>query len=64
MLRPLFFEFPTDANTLSIDQQFLVGPAVLITPVVTAGTVGLSRDCGWSRILITVLVASDYMLRE
>jgi hypothetical protein len=39
VLRPLFVEFPTDANTLSIDQQFLVGPAVLVTPVVTAGIV-------------------------
>jgi alpha-glucosidase (family GH31 glycosyl hydrolase) len=33
----LFFEFPTEGPTLAIDQQFLVGPAFLVTPVTTQG---------------------------
>lgn len=35
--RPLFFEFSNDQNTLSIDTQFLIGPAILVTPVLTEG---------------------------
>jgi alpha-glucosidase (family GH31 glycosyl hydrolase) len=31
--RPLFFEFPHDTVTFPIDRQFLVGPALLISPV-------------------------------
>lgn len=31
--RPLAFEYPEDPKTAGIDKQFLVGPAVLITPV-------------------------------
>jgi len=33
----LFFNFPTDSNTYAIDQQFMLGPAILITPVLTQG---------------------------
>jgi len=33
VIRPLHHEFPTDARTYPIDGQFLVGPALLITPV-------------------------------
>ena len=35
--RPLFFEFPKDANTYSIDRQFMVGSALLISPVLEIG---------------------------
>jgi len=31
--RPLFFEFPSDAQTLDIDEQFLWGPAIMFVPV-------------------------------
>ena len=35
VVRPLFFEFPLDLVTHSIDTQFLFGPALLISPVLT-----------------------------
>eukprot|EP00052_Salpingoeca_macrocollata_P028710 m.281612 g.281612 ORF g.281612 m.281612 type:complete len:898 (+) comp22892_c0_seq3:862-3555(+) len=35
--RALFYDFPTDKTTLSIDTQFMWGRALLITPVLTAG---------------------------
>jgi alpha-glucosidase (family GH31 glycosyl hydrolase) len=35
--RPLLFEFPADPQTFDINQQFMVGPALLITPVLAQG---------------------------
>ena len=35
--RPLFFEFQKDINTYSIDRQFLIGSAIMISPVLTQG---------------------------
>ena len=35
--RPLFFEFPTDRNTHSIDRQFMVGSGLLVSPVLEQG---------------------------
>ena len=35
--RPLFFEFPHDAATYPIDRQFMVGNALLISPVLEQG---------------------------
>lgn len=38
--RPLFFEFPTDSNTYLddiADTEFLIGPNVLVTPILEAG---------------------------
>ena len=37
VLKPLFFEFYNDPNTLSIDKQFLVGSALLISPQLQLG---------------------------
>ncbi|CAF0818858.1 unnamed protein product [Brachionus calyciflorus] len=37
VVRPLFFEFPNDLETHEIDRQFLVGPALLVTPVLNQG---------------------------
>jgi lysosomal alpha-glucosidase len=31
--RPLFYEFPKDVNTFSIDTQFMLGPSVMIVPI-------------------------------
>ncbi|CAF4104310.1 unnamed protein product [Adineta steineri] len=32
VVEPLFFEYPNDENTYNIDKQFLVGPAILVSP--------------------------------
>jgi alpha-glucosidase (family GH31 glycosyl hydrolase) len=37
VIRPLFHEYPRDRITYSIDRQFLVGPAFLVTPVLDEG---------------------------
>ncbi|XP_031575111.1 lysosomal alpha-glucosidase-like [Actinia tenebrosa] len=47
---PLFFEFPKDSNTLAIDQQFLWGSSLLITPVLQQGAssvTGYFPDATW-----------------
>ena len=49
VVRPLFFEFPKDAKTYSIDTQFLVGSGILISPQLNLG-----RD------FVTVLVIAVY----
>jgi alpha 1,3-glucosidase len=30
--RPMFFEFPTDNRTWTIDEQFMIGPALMASP--------------------------------
>eukprot|EP00003_Mantamonas_plastica_P004102 TRINITY_DN1320_c1_g1_i5.p1 TRINITY_DN1320_c1_g1~~TRINITY_DN1320_c1_g1_i5.p1 ORF type:complete len:674 (+),score=235.30 TRINITY_DN1320_c1_g1_i5:138-2024(+) len=42
VLRPLFFEFPQDSNTLGIDTQFMVGSSILISPCLTQGATSVS----------------------
>ena len=37
VIRPLFFEFPADANTYPIDWQFMLGSVLLISPVLRVG---------------------------
>ena len=37
VVRPLFFEFPKDRATLDINTQFLIGLAIMISPVTTSG---------------------------
>ena len=37
VVRPLFFEFPKDSHTYSIDTQFLVGSGILISPQLSLG---------------------------
>jgi alpha-glucosidase (family GH31 glycosyl hydrolase) len=33
VLRPLVYEFPNESTTFSLDEQFMVGPALLVSPV-------------------------------
>ena len=42
VVKPLFFEFPTDPKTYDIDQQFLVGNGLLISPVLQEGATSVS----------------------
>ena len=37
VVRPLFFEFPKDSMTYSIDKQFLIGSGILISPQLNLG---------------------------
>lgn len=41
-MRGLWHEFATDYNALRIDQQFLVGPAFLVSPVMVEGDTTVS----------------------
>jgi len=54
--RPMFFEFDTesDADLLYFDRQFLLGPAILVSPVLTQGATTLEaffpRSARWYNI--------------
>lgn len=37
--RPLFFEFPSDPQVSALDTQAMLGPALLVSPVLTQGAV-------------------------
>ncbi|KAG0620155.1 hypothetical protein M758_4G193600 [Ceratodon purpureus] len=41
IVRPLFFAFPLDSNTLDVSYQFLIGNNILVSPVVTANTTSI-----------------------
>jgi len=38
-MRPLWYEFPTDANFFDADKSHMVGRALLVQPVTSANTV-------------------------
>eukprot|EP00475_Leptophrys_vorax_P036702 TRINITY_DN6246_c0_g1_i1.p1 TRINITY_DN6246_c0_g1~~TRINITY_DN6246_c0_g1_i1.p1 ORF type:complete len:932 (-),score=235.95 TRINITY_DN6246_c0_g1_i1:106-2901(-) len=42
VMRPLFYEFPEDKNTLGIDQQFMIGPALLFSPCMVEGALSVN----------------------
>lgn len=50
-MRPLFLQFPGDATAWTIEDQFLLGPDVLVAPVLQAGqtqrAVYLPAGCAW-----------------
>ncbi len=37
IMRPLFWEFPDDPHGYAVDDQFLLGPAILVAPVIKPG---------------------------
>jgi len=41
-MRALGFDFPEDSNSLDIDDEFMLGPSVLVAPVTEAGAVNRS----------------------
>jgi alpha-D-xyloside xylohydrolase len=42
IMRPLVFDYPSDANVLDIKDQFMFGPAFLVSPVTAAGATSRS----------------------
>ena len=38
VMRPLFFDFPNDKTTYSIDDEYMFGPDILVAPVLYEGT--------------------------
>lgn len=38
IMRPLFFDFPKDARTYTVNDEWMLGPAVLAAPQLTSGT--------------------------
>lgn len=51
-MRPLFLDFPGDASAWAVEDQFLLGPDVLVAPVLAAGAtsreVYLPAGCSWT----------------
>jgi alpha-D-xyloside xylohydrolase len=45
--RPLWFNFPDDTNTYNIDQQFMMGSSVLISPVLEDGARSVNAYFPW-----------------
>lgn len=41
-MRPLWVEFPKDKSTFGTEDQYLVGPGLLVHPVTDAGATGVS----------------------
>lgn len=42
VMRPMWVEFPADSRTFAMDDQWMVGDALLVKPVVTEGTKSIS----------------------
>jgi alpha-glucosidase (family GH31 glycosyl hydrolase) len=41
LIRPLFFDYPTDASTLNnIEETFMVGDSLKVSPVIEQGVTG------------------------
>ena len=43
-MRPLFFDFPDDAEAWAVDDQFMLGPDILVAPVMEPGTAAASTS--------------------
>lgn len=70
VVRPLFFEAPEQNNLHSIDSQFMVGPWVMVAPILSQGAATVRAEFpgphGWYNILDGQFIASDksYELME
>jgi hypothetical protein len=51
-MRPLWFEYPDDEHTLTMDDQWLVGADIIVKPVTSAGAV--TTDIYLPGLLLTV----------
>ena len=53
LTRPMFLDFPDDPNTLTLDQQYMLGPSLLIAPITSAdGVVRYYVPSGtWTNLL-------------
>ena len=62
MVRPLFFAFPSDADTVGVSSQFLIGNHVLVTPVLApnaTSVVGYFPRGTWYNMFDWSKVVSD-----
>ena len=54
-MRPLAYEFPSDPKTAGIDDQFLLGPRILVAPVTaqraTTRTMYFPAGASWQPLL-------------
>jgi len=41
-MRPLWYEFPSDPSAYDVDDQYLLGPSLLVAPVVVQGATNRS----------------------
>ena len=44
-MRALFWEFPDEADLLSVDLQFMVGRDILVSPVTTPNVTTVDGEC-------------------
>lgn len=51
VLRPLWYEFPANKDTFAVEEEFMLGPALLVRPVLQAGQTSqdtlLPRNTRW-----------------
>jgi alpha-D-xyloside xylohydrolase len=51
VIRPLFFDFPDDEGCINIEDEFLLGPDILVAPILFEGAssrdVYLPAGTGW-----------------
>jgi hypothetical protein len=52
-----FLRFPNDNNTLGIDQQFLIGRAILVSPVLVSVNINTQNRCS---VTLKIFLASNY----
>lgn len=64
--RPLLFDFPDDPAVTYLDRQYMLGPDLLVAPVMSAdGTVEVYLPAGtWTHLLTGEKVAGGRWLRE